>query len=151
MRNVFITSYSVSGSADTRVDLRVTIAPDGSAQMDGAILVVSALDGPMPLDDPGLTRRLVADGTDAQASCADADGDGHAGIVQIAAELLDARSGEPVRIVLETEPMRDIDERGTYSLILVIGDERWTLDARVTVAPARHRKSRKRRRKGRQR
>ncbi len=117
--------------------------------MDGAILVVSALDGPMPLDDPGPTRRLVARGTDAQTSCADADGDGHAGIVQIVADLEDARSGEPVRIMLETEPTRNIDERGTYPLILVIGDERWTVDAWVTLAPARRRKSRKRRRTGR--
>lgn len=145
---MFITSYSVSGSADARVELRLTIAPDGSAQIDGAILVVSALDGPMPLDDPGSTRRLVADGTDAQARCADADGDGHAGIIRIAADLEDAQSGETVRIVLETEPTRDIDERGTYPLTLVIGDERWTLDARVTQAPAR---CRKRRRRGRRR
>jgi hypothetical protein len=151
LKPVFITSYSVSGSVDTRVDLRLTIGPDGSARMDGAILVVSALDGPMPVGDSGPTRRLVARGTDTQASCADADGDGQTGIVQIAAELLDARSGEPVRIMLETEPTRDIDERGTYPLTLMIGDERWTLDARVTLAPARRRKSRGRERKGRRR
>jgi len=119
--------------------------------MDGAILVVSALDGPMPLDDPGPTRRLVARGTDAQTSCADADCDGHAGIVQIAADLEDARSSEPVRIVLETEPTRDIDEHGTSPLILVIGDERWTVDARFALAPTQRRKSGKRRRKGRRR
>jgi hypothetical protein len=149
---VFITSYSVSGSADAHVDLRLTIAPDGTARMDGAILVVSALDGPMPLDDSGSPRRLMANGTDAQASCADTDGDGHAGIVQIAADLEDAQSGETARIVLETVPTRDIDKRRTYPLTLVIGDERWLLEGRVTLGPTRQRhKRRKQRQKGRRR
>jgi hypothetical protein len=150
LKQVFITSFSVSGDADASLNLRVTIASDGSAQMDGAILVVSALDGPMSRNDPGSTRRLVAHGTNAQARCADADGDGHAGIVQIAADFEDAHSRETVRIVLQTEPTRDIDEDGTYLLTLVIGDERWLLDARISLEPTqRRRKHRPRRRNAR--
>ena len=144
---MLITSYSLSGGGDARVNLRVTIARDGSARMDGAILVVSALDGPMPLDDPGRTRRLAAQGTAAQASCADADGDGHSGIVHIAANLEDAHSGDPAPVVLETLPGQDIDEPGIYPLALAIGDERWTVYARVTLGPLRRRGKRRGRRR----
>ncbi|MGH2617596.1 MAG: hypothetical protein ACRDJC_20375 [Thermomicrobiales bacterium] len=115
--------------------------------MDGAILVVSALDGPMPFDDPGRSLRLVAKGTPAQASCADANGDDKPGVVQVAADFQDTGSGDRVRVVLETLPGQDVDKPGTYPLTLSIGDERWKLDARVALGPARQRRKRRRSRK----
>ena len=106
--------------------------------MDGAIRVV-----PAP-DDFGRPRRLVAHATDAHTSCADANGNGNGGLVQAAADLRDARSGGPVRVALETLPEQDIDESGIYPLVLAIGDERWTVDARVTLGPIRRRGKRRR-------
>jgi hypothetical protein len=112
--------------------------------MDGAILVVSALDGPMPVGDPEPPQRLVAEGTAAQASCADANGNENAGLVQVAAGFADTHSGDPVRVVLKALAGQDIDASGIYPLTLVIGEERWTVEARVTLERARRRKRRRR-------
>jgi hypothetical protein len=91
--------------------------------MDGAILVVSALDGPMPAD-PGPPVRLVARGAQARASCANANGTGQSGLVRVAVNFVDSRTGEQVPVVLETLPGQDIDASGRYDVFFQVGEER---------------------------
>lgn len=124
------------------INLQLTIASDGSARMDGAILVVSALDTPLP--GGGRPTRLAATGTPARADCADANGDGKAGLIRVTADFVDVRSGERIPVVLETAAGEEIDASGIYRIALQIGEERAAVETRVRVGPGRRPRTRRR-------
>jgi hypothetical protein len=107
----------------------VKISVDGTARMHGAIRV---------RDDAG-RHRLVANGG-AQTACADSDGDGTAGLVRLAAEFRDAKTGALVPMVLSPTE-HDIDAGGTYAVSLRIGEETVTGEVFVKLpgrVPGRH-------------
>jgi hypothetical protein len=116
--------------------LELAIAPDSRARVRGAIRI----DGDAP-------RQLVTGrrGAPATATCANADDDGMAGLVKMSSVLRDVRTGERIPVVLETLPGLDIDSSGTYGVILLIGEERMTSEARVLLRPGRRKRKRRHR------
>lgn len=121
-------------SAAATLHLRIAIAPDGSAEMDGAILVVSALDATAPVSARRRPRRLTANGAPAQATCGDADGDGSVELARLAADFADAQTGAPVAVSLEAQ--RDIERPGVYVFRLRLGDAEIRVEGRVAFGPA---------------
>lgn len=101
------------GNLANRGHLAVTanMLPDDSATVHGSFRIGLA-DGVVI---------FVPASTAGQATCADADGDGVAGIVSLLFEAKQVRTGElvPVSIV----PTSDIDSSGTYEVALTIGSD----------------------------
>ena len=89
-------SQSIDGT------LAAAVGDDGSARGHGAIHI----------RDEDSSTTLVSDGS-ADATCADSDGDGTAGLVRLSFGLQDARTGEfSLGVVFPTRG--DIDESGRY-------------------------------------
>jgi hypothetical protein len=129
--------------APVALALQLTIAPDGTAQLQGEI---------RSADPP---RVLVAPppGVPATCSCADANGNGVAGLVGFTATIPDVASGAPVPVVGQTLLGQDLDVGGDYAILLQVGEARWTLSVRVVLVatPGPDRRHRKRRRQRRRR
>jgi hypothetical protein len=84
--------------------LTATVDDDGEARGHGAVHIQDSLSKTI----------LVADGA-AQASCADADGDGVGGLVRLTVGLRDIRTGASYTAVIS--PLEgDVDESGRFKV-----------------------------------
>lgn len=119
--------------------LGLAIAPDGSARVDGVVPFPSGHGFVLLAAQPGAAR----------CACADADGDGRAGLTRVEFLARDPRSGELVPVALASLEGEDIARVGRYGLEVRVGDERATLA--VVVTPRGGRGKRRRRRRGRKR
>jgi hypothetical protein len=123
-----------------RLDL--AIAPDGSARLDGAIPFPSGHGFILLAAEPGTAR----------CACADADGDGHAGLIRVEFLARDPRSGELVPVTLApAEELQDIDRPGRYEFEVRVGDQPGMVTVLVIPAQRRRKRRRQRRRKPRRR
>jgi hypothetical protein len=113
--------------------LRVTFATDGTPTVRGTVRIP---------DRAGWTT-LVAQPSGAQASCADANGNGDPGITALTFFARDTATGEQLTIGLAPFATEDIDRAGRYDIILRVGD----LERRLRVA-VRPRERRRRARRG---
>lgn len=111
-----------------RFSLVVLGYADGSAEVHGVIVL-----GDEPA--PGVAAVLVAEPVGGLARCADTDGDGTGGLVQVEATFRDVRAGTLVPVVITTSA-EDLDARGPYELLMQIGADSVTVLARVTVGVA---------------
>jgi hypothetical protein len=68
----------------------------------------------------------------AQANCADADGDGSAGLARLEAGFRNVRSGRRIRLILEPTE-HDVDVSGLYEFAVQLGEQRGTGIGRVRV------------------
>lgn len=103
--------------------LRGTVKRDGTARATGNV----NMDG----------QRLVAQaGKDVQATCADIDGDGVAGLSGLAAQFQTNRSREGIPVTIA--PIgADIGQRGIYQLTVTIGQRTLTVQAEAAYGPTR--------------
>lgn len=131
-----ITSYSVSGAAEDRRDLRLTIAPDGGAEVNGAVLFPGG----------GAFIALDAEPGTARCACADANGNGRVGITQVALQARDPRSGELVPVIVAPLAGEDVDRPGRYEIEIRV-DGRPGVVTVVVIPAQRGRKRRRRRRR----
>lgn len=101
--------------------------------------------GVIRLEDDAGRRILVAEPGGTQASCADTDGDGVAGLVRLSAGFRDVETGTRFDVVLvPTGP--DIGVSGVYELILQVGAEAPTTGTGfVRVQPFRRPRGRRNR------
>jgi hypothetical protein len=90
----------------------VRIRGDGTARVTGTIRLE---------DDKG-RRILVAERGGANASCADTNGDGVAGLVRLEAVFRNAKAKRRVLVVL-VPAGADIGASGVHDLILQVGEE----------------------------
>jgi hypothetical protein len=102
--------------------------------------------GVIRLEDDSGRRILVAEPGGTQASCANVDGDGVAGLVRLSAVFRDVETGTLFDVVLvPTGP--DIGVSGVHELILQVGAEAPTTGAGfVRVQPFRRPRRRRNRR-----
>ena len=84
---------------------------------------------------PGVAAVLVAEPVGGRARCADTDGDGTGGLVQVEATFRDVRAGTLVPVVI-TANAADLDARGAYELLMQIGADSVTVFTHVTVGAA---------------
>ena len=106
--------------------------------------IESTVRGAIRLRDETGTTLLLAAPDSAELNCADANGDGSAGITALQFLARNPRTGDRVRIALVMREGEDLDEPGIYPLLLHIGDERAQVNARVALGPTRRRKRRRR-------
>lgn len=127
-----ITSYSVSGGAEGRRDLRLTIAPDGSATSAGEVVFPHG-NGVIVLD---------VEPSEARCACADPNGNGQPGLIRVEIQARDPRSGDLVAVTLtpaaETE---DIDRAGRYEIEVRVDGQPGVVT--VLVIPAQRRRKRR--------
>jgi hypothetical protein len=101
--------------------------------------------GVVRVRDGTATTVLVAETTGAQASCADANRDGRAGVILLAWDGRHARTGERVPLALTPAAGEDIDREGRYDVTLRVGDVEHRLAVTVRALPGRRRRRRSRR------
>ena len=104
-----------SGSA---LRFTVRVSATGRARTTGVIRLE---------DDTG-RRILVAEPGGTQASCADVDGDGVAGLVRLSAVFRDVETGTPFDVVL-VPTGSDLGVSGVHELILQVGADAPTTGA----------------------
>lgn len=132
---MLITSYSVSGGIESRRDLRLTIAPDGSAEAEGAIVFPAGHDaGAVILETPAPAM--------ARCACADADGNGRTGLTRIEFLARDPRRDELVPVTLAPLAEADIDRAGRYDIEVRVDGQPGVVT--VLVIPGARRRKRRR-------
>ena len=114
-------------NAPFALNLVVRIAPDGSARLSGAVRFPKITAATAPY-----APVIIALNTGAQASCADSDGDGAAGLTRLETEFRVAATGDRVPVVL-TPTKHDVDADGVYEVALQIGDAIVTGETRFRV------------------
>jgi hypothetical protein len=105
--------------------LTVRIAADGAARLHGTIRTPARRG----------TRLLKAARGGAQAACADADGDGAAGLVRLTATFRDVKTGARVPVVL-VAAARDIVADGRYAVVLRVGQRTTNGEVFVKLLPS---------------
>ena len=117
-------------NAPISLDLTVKFKPDGTALATGSIqsstgaAITTATAPYVPM--LAVSKQIV------DASCADLDGDGTAGLARLEADFRDIATGDRVPVVL-TPVKHDVDDDGVYVVDVRIGDETLTGDTRFRL------------------
>jgi hypothetical protein len=94
-------------------------------------------------DDAGTTV-LIADPMSAEATFADANGNGTAGLTLVRFVARNPESGQRIPVTLETREAEDIDRDGRYAVVLRIGEQEKAIEIVARIVSRRRHPRRRR-------